>query len=55
VWLRVCVLQDMCIVLDLRDATLLVPSLKKIAAVAAAIPSVELFVAQVKLGQRMGS
>lgn len=47
-------MQDMCIVLDLRDATLLVPSLKKIAAVAAAIPSVELFVAQVKLGQRMG-
>jgi hypothetical protein len=40
-------LQDMCIVLELRDATLLVPSLKKVAAVAAAIPSVEAFVAQV--------
>jgi hypothetical protein len=34
-------------VLELRDATLLVPSLKKVAAVAAAIPSVEAFVAQV--------
>jgi hypothetical protein len=42
-------LQDMCIVLELRDATLLVPSLKKVAAVAAAIPSVEAFVAQVNL------
>jgi hypothetical protein len=39
--------QDMCIVLELRDPTLLVPSLKKVAAVAAAIPSVETFVAQV--------
>lgn len=33
--------------LELRDPTLLVPSLKKVAAVAAAIPSVETFVAQV--------
>jgi len=42
-------LQDMCIVLELRDATLLVASLKKVAAVASAIPSVEAFVAQVGL------
>lgn len=43
-----CWSQDMCVVLELRDPTLLVPSLKKVAAVAAAIPSVETFVAQVR-------
>lgn len=49
VWLLFMLLQDMCIVLELRDATLLVASLKKVAAVASAIPSVEAFVAQVGL------
>jgi hypothetical protein len=44
----------MCIVLELRDATLLVPNLKKVAAVAAAIPSVEAFVAQVSHMQSGG-
>lgn len=42
-----CALQDMCIVLELGDATLLVPSLKKVAAVTAGIPSLQAFVTQV--------
>jgi hypothetical protein len=41
-------LQDVCVVLELRDATLLVPNLRKMAAVLAAIPKLEAFVAQVR-------
>jgi hypothetical protein len=36
------------VVLELRDATLLVPNLRKMAAVLAAIPKLEAFVAQVR-------
>lgn len=39
--------QDVCVVLQLRDATLLVPSLRKMAAVVGAIPRMQAFVAQV--------
>lgn len=35
-------------VLELRDATLLLPNLRKMAAVLAAIPKLEAFVAQVR-------
>lgn len=40
-------LQDVCVVLELRDATLLVPNLRKMSAVLGAIPRLEAFVAQV--------
>lgn len=39
--------QDVCVVLELRDATMLMPNLRKMAAVVAAIPKLEAFVAQV--------
>lgn len=45
--LPLCGGQDVCVVLELRDATLLVSSLRKMAAVVAAIPRLEAFVAQV--------
>lgn len=41
-------MQDVCVVLELRDATLLLPNLRKMAAVLAAIPKLEAFVAQVR-------
>eukprot|EP00775_Hariotina_reticulata_P013264 gene13264-13394_t len=39
--------QDVCVVLELKDATLLVPNLRKMSAVMGAIPRLEAFVAQV--------
>jgi hypothetical protein len=46
-------LQDVCVVLELRDATLLVPNMRKMAAVLAAIPKLEAFVAQVRMNEWM--
>lgn len=48
----VCVPQDVCVVLELRDATMLVPNLRKIAAVMAAVPKLDAFVAQVIASSR---
>jgi hypothetical protein len=43
-------LQDMCVALQLRDVAALVPSLRKVAAVAAALPALQAFVEQVRRG-----
>lgn len=47
--MSVLLLQDACVALELSDATVLVPTVRKVLTVVSAIPKLEVFVAQVSL------